>query len=119
MIVNCQKCRREFDAQGAWQKLCLSCYRERERERTGTGDLSGLERRADRLITEAYEAGRQRGFEEGYEVASAKARRPNGHLSPGLLRELVLLCHPDRHPPERFELANRITAELVSMRNGR
>lgn len=102
MMVSCRECGKRFEAQATWQKLCRTCYRERERERTG------------RLVAKAYEEGRRCGYEEGYRTASRRSR-----LSPALLRELVTLCHPDRHPPERFELANRITAELVSMRGRR
>jgi hypothetical protein len=30
-----------------------------------------------------------------------------------LLRSAIALCHPDRHPPERAELCNRVTAALT------
>lgn len=32
-----------------------------------------------------------------------------------LLRGAIALTHPDRHPPERYELANRITAGLLDL----
>jgi hypothetical protein len=32
-----------------------------------------------------------------------------------LLRGAIALTHPDRHPPERQELANRITAGLLDL----
>lgn len=112
-------CGTVFDAQGEWQRLCWDCWRRRENERAGRGDLTALATRQARLLEEAYEAGRQRGYEEGYDAASVQARRRNGHgtgLDGALLRELIVLCHPDRHPAERFEQANRVTAQLVSMR---
>lgn len=31
-----------------------------------------------------------------------------------LLRDLIRLTHPDRHPQERRPLANRVTAELLA-----
>jgi hypothetical protein len=34
----------------------------------------------------------------------------------GRLRDLIALCHPDRHPPERAELATRVTAFLIALR---
>ena len=121
MIARCQKCRNPFDAQGDWQKLCWDCWRARDRERSSTGDLGAIERRAAKAVTEAYAAGRARGYEEGWAVGRAEARPSgNGHgsaLSPGLHRELIRLCHPDLHPPERFDLANRVTQELNSMRH--
>jgi hypothetical protein len=30
-----------------------------------------------------------------------------------LLKSAITLCHPDRHPPERAELCNRVTAALT------
>lgn len=118
MKVRCQTCPNEFEAQGTWQKLCWDCWRKRENERAGRGDLSTLAKNATKLLNEAYEAGRQRGYDDGFAEATRAARRPNGHggIDQALLRELIRLCHPDLHPPERFDLANRVTAQLVSMR---
>lgn len=31
-----------------------------------------------------------------------------------LLKSAIALCHPDRHPPERADLCNRVTAALVA-----
>jgi hypothetical protein len=30
-----------------------------------------------------------------------------------LLLQAISLCHPDRHPPERHEICNRVTAALT------
>jgi hypothetical protein len=35
-----------------------------------------------------------------------------------LVKAAVRLCHPDRHPPERFTAANTVTGRLLSMLNG-
>jgi hypothetical protein len=34
-------------------------------------------------------------------------------LEPELVKAAVTLAHPDRHPPERRELATRVTAALL------
>ncbi|MDQ3671482.1 MAG: hypothetical protein M3364_03460 [Actinomycetota bacterium] len=47
------------------------------------------------------------GFEAGLAAASSLDER--------LLRDAIALCHPDRHPPERFLLANRVTASLIEL----
>lgn len=113
------KCGQTFEAQGAWQRLCWDCWRAQEAERADRGDLSALAKRSTKLLDEAYEAGRRRGYEDGYAAGARETRAPSsngGPLDPALLRELISLCHPDRHPPERFDQANRVTAQLVSMR---
>jgi hypothetical protein len=33
-----------------------------------------------------------------------------------LLEDALRLCHPDRHPPERHEIAHRVTQELLALR---
>ena len=40
-------------------------------------------------------------------------------LPPVDLDDLLRLCHPDRHPAERGELANRITRALLDAKRGR
>jgi hypothetical protein len=35
-----------------------------------------------------------------------------------LVRDAVLLCHPDRQPSERFAQANRVTARLLEALRG-
>jgi hypothetical protein len=31
------------------------------------------------------------------------------------LRDAIALCHPDRHPPERFKTANAVSATLLAL----
>jgi hypothetical protein len=54
-------------------------------------------------------------YARGYQAGHSKARdggAVNLNLDNQLLEELIRLCHPDRHPRERFEAANRATAKL-------
>jgi hypothetical protein len=74
---------------------CKTCFIEMKR----------AEERGDRL---------RAAYLDGYRDGLAEAPPPT--LEPGFTRELILLCHPDRHPG-RFELANRVTARLVEMRD--
>lgn len=49
-------------------------------------------------------------------------RRPRAVSAPADLpdlTELIGLCHPDRHPEARREVANRITAQLLELRRRR
>ncbi len=39
-----------------------------------------------------------------------------GGLDRQLLSDAVALCHPDRHPDERRQLANATTAKLIELR---
>jgi hypothetical protein len=93
-------CGREFRAvlpgEGA---LCRVCWAERQ----GDIDLA--------LADLAWEKGHELGYERGH-ADTLEA----GLFSPEALRHLVELCHPDRHPPERLELANEVTAWLLELR---
>ena len=99
MIRRCTDCGDSFQAKGDWQRRCWKCWRA-EKER---GELRA-----------AYDLGFEHGFEDG---RAAATRRNGDGFSASLLREVIALTHPDRHPPERFELANRITSELVALRS--
>ena len=73
----------------------------------------GLVRLAGRLEKAAQH---QEGYQEGYQAAKRAMAGGDGHdLTVEQLRGLVTLTHPDRHPPERFEMANRLTAKLLGL----
>ena len=109
MTRRCNACGVEFEADGQWMKLCWSCWRERKDHQAEDA---------------AYERGRRDGYKDGWDDCQLY-REDNGptngsgpQLERGLLRDLVQLCHPDRHPPERGELANRTTAALLGLLDG-
>ncbi len=86
----CHACGERFQGE-TWQRLCWQCWRDR-READDRG--------------EAY----QRGFRDGLAAAH---QQPAPQLDRDLISAAVRLCHPDRHPAERFELANKTTAALL------
>jgi hypothetical protein len=90
----CRDCGNSFEGEH-WMTRCITCFIEHKRH----------ERRESDLET-AY----REGYVDGLRDASPA-------LEPDLLRDLIALCHPDRHPEARFELANRVTARLVRMRD--
>lgn len=96
MNALCDSCGHPFDAKAAWQRLCWPCWRNRQ----------------DHKLKDAgYAAGYTAGYTDGRHAARGDA----GSLTPSTLRELVTLCHPDRHPPERYDQANRATALLLGL----
>ena len=93
MLKTCSDCRNSFTAKGAWQHRCWDCWREHKNEEI-----------------------RDAGYRAGYRDGLAAARQPSrASLDPNLIRDCVALTHPDRHPAERYELANRVTATLLSL----
>ena len=50
----------------------------------------------------------------GYELGSMGTEV--GDLTSGLLEDTIKLCHPDKHPPERRDIANRVTQELLVLK---
>lgn len=99
MVRACTACGEQFESKGAWMRLCWRCWRRRE---------------DNKLEDAAY----HRGYLDGLGDGGRNGRAGRGGLDDDLVRQLVTLCHPDRHPPERFELANRATATLLGMLNG-
>ncbi len=54
------------------------------------------------------------GYIIGYEVGSMGTEV--GDLTSELLADTIELCHPDKHPPERRDIANRVTQELLVLK---
>jgi hypothetical protein len=86
----CRDCRNTFAGE-AWMTRCKTCFIEMKRREESGSD-----------VRDAY----RDGYRDG--VGST--------LDGDLVRDLIALCHPDRHPG-RFELANCVTARLVQMRD--
>lgn len=93
MTRSCQSCGTTYDGE-RWQKVCWTCWRKRK-------DADDADR--------AY----QRGYAAGH-AAAARAASPR--LDGDLLKAIIALCHPDRHPAERAADANAVTALLLNMR---
>lgn len=83
MTAVCRDCTARFEPQGAWQKLCWDCWRDRRDTRACRHD-------------------------------AGQVTHPG--LDAGLLRDLIALCHPDRHPAERAGLATQTTIRLLELR---
>jgi len=93
----CTECGADFEARGDWQRLCWRCWREqKDRDQTAA----------------AYDRGYAAGYKDGSAVRARAHFRP---LDAGLLRDLIQLAHPDRHPVERAPIANRATAALLEL----
>lgn len=101
----CRSCGARFEARASYHVLCLDCWR------IGNDD---------RLRKEGWDNGYAAGYRQGLADAKKIAPRPAPAPAPPLDGEFILdiikLTHPDRHPVERQELANRVTAALLQMR---
>ncbi len=98
MTAYCDRCRSPFETKADWHRLCWECWRKQ---------------RDNELRRDAYN--------DGYDAGMRRSRlypAPTP-LDTGTLRDLVQLCHPDRHPPERAALANQVTAHLLNLLNTR
>ena len=74
-----------------WKRLCPACWRV-EHDRA--------------LQEEAY----RRGYRDGLLAARNRVL-----LDAATLAAAIGLTHPDRHPPERFQVANAVTAQLLTV----
>jgi len=95
----CSNCGHWLDAdQPHWHRLCWQCWRA-ENGRTQPS-AAALEARAF-----------QRGYAAGYAAGTEDT------IDHELVSDCIQLSHPDRHPIERREFANRVTAELLRLRD--
>jgi hypothetical protein len=92
-IRTCADCGTRFRAPNSSQRRCRRCFRAlKERDEA--------EARQD-----AYDAA----WDSGYRSGRLSA------LNKELLRDLIQLCHPDRHSG-RVDLATRVTRQLLELR---
>lgn len=92
----CQDCGELFDGE-RWQRLCWDCWRAKKNQ----------------VEDDGYSRGFDAGFDRGLEAGRAGVAPT---IDVELLRRAILLCHPDRHAPERFAEANAVTADLLALR---
>jgi hypothetical protein len=86
------------------------------------GELRVAHRQAKQLRDLLDEVGADvidydRGVKDGFAAGKEAARRTVTGIDLAMIGELVRLTHPDRHPPERRDAANRVTALLMEMRD--
>jgi hypothetical protein len=92
----CQHCRAPFQPIARHHRLCWECWRTRRDEHDRAG---------------AYDEGWRDGYRAGARCSSSPA------FEPALLADAIRLTHPDRHPPDRVSMANRVTAALNGLRD--
>ena len=113
VTATCSRCGHETESFGtsdASVRRCLALLREECPNGENNYYLTASERESP--IAAAYE----RGYAAGL-TAAARAQAANGHkqFNAAQLRALVTPCHPDRHPAERAQLANRATARPLEL----
>ena len=99
MTRTCTDCGASFDARSDRHRLCWPCWRRREDSKRAQA---------------AFDVGYRKGYADGRNAAEWEAGGMPA-LPSELLRRAVRLCHPDRHPPERADVANAVTAELLGL----
>jgi len=114
VCVTCSRCGHESESYGtsdASVRRCLVLLREEcpNGERNYYFEAAGESRESPTAA--AY----TRGYKDGYAAATRERPANGARFTARQLRALVTLTHPDRHPPERFELANRATAALLGL----
>jgi hypothetical protein len=89
--VRCSDCGNYFTAAWRWQVRCKPCFAQSKR-----AELQELREENDWLRAE---------------LARLREAASCGGLDRSFVRELVQLCHPDRH--SQSELSHKVTAKLL------
>jgi hypothetical protein len=97
MTRRCTRCGAEFTPAADYHRLCWPCWR------------------ADH-DAQARDAAYRAGYAEGLRDAMRSSLH-RGNLDSSVLRDAITLCHPDKHPVERAETANRVTRALLEAWN--
>ena len=97
MIKRCDHCRTLFDAKFPSAKLCLDCWKKRER---AFAEYDDLRAELARLDTEVRRLRHALHHQQG--------------IPPEMLKRLIGLCHPDRHG--NSEPSTEVTKWLLAQR---
>jgi len=144
MLVNCPHCQLPYVKEQSYQRSCIYCWREEQGHKLGTVDAAfrRLQEEAKKKINtpplqqvdiRSPDASLQMKLQatqllvnslekEVSELKRKLAERPvppppppsAGSLTQDSIRELITLCHPDKH--SNSPLATKITQWLVSLR---
>lgn len=98
-FVSCNECTRLFERRESegWKRRCIDCWkRSKATEKASAPD--------------GYSSGYAAGFAAGSRIAAPAAPE----LDKSRIRQLLQLCHPDRHAGSA--LAGEVTAWLLSLR---
>jgi transposase-like protein len=107
----CTQCGFTFERDQAWKRLCLSCWRL-----TRPQQQPELERMAAEVAQLRTQLAYARRVND--QLTQCVQRMSPRTLSLDVLKRLILLCHPDRHPARQAE-ATEITQILLQMRGER
>jgi hypothetical protein len=96
----CPGCGYAYTPKGDWQKICTQCWIAQKE-----ADI------ADEAYTRGYAAGYAQGWGEARTTILPPAPIPDD-----ILRDAIVLCHPDRHPGRMHNRALRTTTHLNQLR---
>ncbi len=92
----------EYTKRRKWGRIIVKAMKAYEREGGSWSDFNNLKLAA-------------MGFDVMFLEADTLGADP-GDITTELLDDAIQLTHPDRHPPERRELAKRVTEDLLALR---
>ena len=109
----CQACGLPFPQRSGYERACPLCFKVSKDYKILWGDQAFLWAQLRVAQLEAELCGAQ----EKLKVAQAKPPAPPktpAELRGGLLRQVILLCHPDKH--KNSEKATQVTKALLALR---
>lgn len=108
----CQDCGCPFPQRHHYERRCPLCYKENKGYNVLWGDQAFLwtQAKLDETRSQLQEA--QRKLEAKKETSAAG---PQSGLRGDLLRQVISLCHPDKHAGSKK--ATEVTMKLLALRN--
>lgn len=121
MYATCTDCGGDFwrDDGEPWKVRCLDCWKaHKAAKENARQDRAANEskHRDHNLDDREREAWYRRGYEAGHAAAIAISEGPPSPIDKGRLRELLQLCHPDKHAGSA--LAAKVTQWLNEIKRG-
>ena len=109
----CQDCGLPFPRRQHYESRCPLCYKVDRQYKVLWGDQAFLWAQEKVLGLQQELQAARKALREA-EASTSKTRSSVGELKGGLLKQVIILCHPDKH--NGSESATKVTQALLALR---
>ncbi|MBK7423578.1 MAG: hypothetical protein IPJ48_11015 [Propionivibrio sp.] len=104
-LATCSTCGNRYQRDEPWKRTCLPCWKKRKRAEQNSAPGTSNE-----LLKARLEILKLQAELSVLRLATTRA------IEPGMLAQLIRLCHPDKHGNSQG--SNKATAWLLGQRSG-
>jgi hypothetical protein len=112
---SCRQCGNSFPQRHSYERSCPACFKIERDYKMLWGDLAFVWMQEQLKEAQLQLRDTQRALKAAKKVQVQPPVKPPPRFKDDLLRQVISLCHPDKHGGS--ERATKVTQELLSMRS--